>query len=71
MAQYAVVTGPGLPTSGVKMLSPRLLRDDPLLAAPMGFSTIPTLMLPPTYAETGIALDDRNNARIISAVTFQ
>jgi len=36
VAKYAVVTGPGLPTSGVKLLSPRLQRDDPLMAGKRG-----------------------------------
>lgn len=36
VASYAVVTGPGLPAAGVKMLSPRLLRDDALLAGKRG-----------------------------------
>ena len=36
VANYVIVTGPGLPTSGLKMLSPRILRDDPLLAGKRG-----------------------------------
>lgn len=36
VATYAVVTGPGLPGSGVKMLSPRILRDDALMAGKRG-----------------------------------
>lgn len=34
--KYVVVTGPGLPASGVKMISVRLLRSDPLLAGKRG-----------------------------------
>ncbi|TXT40803.1 MAG: hypothetical protein FD135_865 [Comamonadaceae bacterium] len=36
VAKYAVVTGPGLPSAGVKMLSPRIQRDDPLFAGKRG-----------------------------------
>lgn len=36
VAKYVVVTGPGLPTSGVKMVSPRIQRDDPLFAGKRG-----------------------------------
>lgn len=35
-ATYSVVTGPGLPGVGVKMVSTRLLRDDPLFAGKNG-----------------------------------
>ena len=35
-AKYMVVTGPGLPSAGMKMLSPRILRDDPLMAGKRG-----------------------------------
>ena len=35
-ATYAVVTGAGLPGSGVKMVSPRIQRDDPLFAGKRG-----------------------------------
>ncbi len=35
-AKYVVITGPALPPSGVKMLSVRLLRSDPLLAGKTG-----------------------------------
>lgn len=35
-AQYMVVTGPGLPIAGMKMLSPRILRGDPLMAGKRG-----------------------------------
>ncbi|MBK6294329.1 MAG: hypothetical protein IPF55_08425 [Rhodoferax sp.] len=34
--KYVVVTGPGLPSSGLKMVSVRLLRDDPLFAGKRG-----------------------------------
>lgn len=34
--KYVVVTGPGLPSSGLKMVSVRLLRDDPLFAGIRG-----------------------------------
>lgn len=36
VANYVIVTGAGLPPSGLKMLSPRILRDDPLLAGKRG-----------------------------------
>jgi len=36
VVKYAVVTGPGLPTSGVKLLSPRIQRDDPVMAGKRG-----------------------------------
>jgi len=36
VAKYVVVTGPGLPSSGVKLLSPRIQRDDPLFAGKKG-----------------------------------
>ncbi len=36
IAKYVVVTGPGLPSSGVKMVSPRIQRDDPLFAGKRG-----------------------------------
>ncbi len=35
-AKYMVVTGPGLPTAGVKMLSPRIQRDPALFAGKRG-----------------------------------
>lgn len=35
-AKYMVVTGPGLPAAGMKMLSPRILRDDPLMVGKRG-----------------------------------
>jgi hypothetical protein len=36
VAKYVVVTGPGLPASGVKMVSPIVQRDDPLFAGKRG-----------------------------------
>lgn len=36
IAQYAVVTGPGLPPAGIKLLSPRIQRDNPLMAGKKG-----------------------------------
>jgi hypothetical protein len=35
-AKYVVITGPGLPASGVKLVSPRVQRDDPLFAGKRG-----------------------------------
>lgn len=35
-AKYVVVKGPGLPVSGVKLVSPRIQRDDPLFAGKRG-----------------------------------
>jgi hypothetical protein len=36
VAKYVVITGPGLPASGVKMVSPIVQRDDPLFAGKRG-----------------------------------
>ena len=35
-AKYAVVTGPGLPSAGLKLVSARIQRDDPLFAGKRG-----------------------------------
>jgi hypothetical protein len=41
LASYAVITGPGLPSSGFKMLSPRLLNTDPRLANSPKYVNLP------------------------------